>query len=67
MERKKKKKDENKEKNKRKTKAKIETTTTKKAAFMFLGETITNEGFFIKKISTHPVKDKFGTTPPTKT
>ena len=34
---------------KTKAKAKIGTTTTKKAPFMFLGETITNEGFLIKK------------------
>ena len=39
----------------------------KKTPFMFPGETITNEGFLIKQISAHPIKDKIGTTPPTKT
>ncbi|KAH1261159.1 hypothetical protein GmHk_02G004084 [Glycine max] len=38
------------------------------ASFMFPGEMITNEGFLIKKKNnTHPVEDKIGTTPPTKT
>ena len=39
----------------------------KKASFMFPSEMITNEGFLINKISTHPVEDKIGTIPPMKT